>query len=150
MTRITTTTMTAGGAEGGGERRLGYRARYIASYTVELCSWEGARPRQHWGLAHSSSPTTRPPRENSNGVGAGSRARVSARSGDWRGRAQTERYSRVQEVGDWKNYNSKVNVNGRGDVDDSSELIDGGLTGGRVVIAGEMVVVTARLIGGAA
>jgi hypothetical protein len=42
----------------------GYRASYGANYRVWFCSQNGPHPRQHWVFAHSSSPTTRPPREN--------------------------------------------------------------------------------------
>jgi hypothetical protein len=53
----------SGGGRGGPDRLgLSYRANYRANYRVELCSQNGSRPRQHWVFAHSSSPTTRPPR----------------------------------------------------------------------------------------
>ena len=55
--------------------RSGYRVSYGANYRVGFCSQNGPRPRQHWVFAHSSSPTTRPPRTEFGGEGAGSRAR---------------------------------------------------------------------------
>ena len=40
----------------------GYGPKYGLNYGLWVCSWEGPRPRQHWGFTACSSPTTRPPR----------------------------------------------------------------------------------------
>jgi hypothetical protein len=75
MTRTSIPKASAAGSVDGLGGRPSYRASYIANYIVELCSQSGPRPRQHWVCAHSSSPTTRPPRTEFGGEGAGSRAR---------------------------------------------------------------------------
>jgi hypothetical protein len=62
MTSSAMASASGGGRSGPDRLGLSYRANYRANYRVELCSQNGSRPRQHWVFAHSSSPTTRPPR----------------------------------------------------------------------------------------
>ena len=75
MTGTTIPAASAAGRVDGLVGRSSYRANYRANYRVRFCSQNGPRPRQHWVFTHSSSPTTRPPRTEFGGVGAGSRAR---------------------------------------------------------------------------
>ena len=53
----------------GHQVRRGYGVNYGENYRAGVCSEVGPRPRQHWGFAGCSSPTTRPPREMTGGVG---------------------------------------------------------------------------------
>lgn len=80
---------TGGNDEGSDVGLFSYRVNYRANYRVGLCSWDGPRPRQHWRFALLSSPTTRPPRGNTDGEGAGSRTRACAWLRCWLGRGQT-------------------------------------------------------------
>jgi hypothetical protein len=39
-----------------------YRLKSRQKYRFAVCTWRGARPRQHWVSGGAPSPTTRPPR----------------------------------------------------------------------------------------
>jgi hypothetical protein len=88
---------SAAGYVDGLSGRSGYRVSYGANYRVEFCSQNGPRPRQHWVFAHSSSPTTRPPRREFGGEGAGSRAR-DLRGGGAGGGGATQAKQHLGEV----------------------------------------------------
>jgi hypothetical protein len=97
MTGTPSPAASAAGYVDGLSGRSGYRVSYGANYRVEFCSQNGPRPRQHWVFAQSSSPTTRPPRREFGGEGAGSRAR-DLRSGGAGGGGATQAKQHLGEV----------------------------------------------------
>ena len=97
MTRTAIPARSMSWSVDGRSGRFGYGANYRANYRVAFCSQNGPRPRQHWVFAHSSSPTTRPPRTEFGGVGAGSRAR-DLRGGGAGGSGATQAEQHLREV----------------------------------------------------